>query len=309
MNLRLFIRSPRRRGRCGQTHGLPFRHLRHLSRINPIQADYSFAQALWIALALFRDLDDGFGNQRGHGGLTVIHLQSRKRKLVSGDDGREVFRAKYRPFLCLFLLQKGMDRHTRKPHAAENERAPQARRSIFYSRRLCDPRLQCRDDFTALTGVPILKGASCQKPGSCIAKQHGHLITSSHQMGIRHSPNGTLWNASWDHSGLILAVRMTFAHFSVSSAMNLAKSAAKPPNAMPPSSASRAFVVGSASAALIPWLSLSKISAGVALGRPTPCHELASYPGTNSLTLGTSGSPSHREVVVTASGRSLSPLM
>src|SRR5262249_4215691 len=65
-----------------------------------------------------------------------------------------------------------------------------------------------------------------------------------------------------DHSGLILAVRMTFAHFSLSSAMNLAKSAAEPPNAMPPSSASRAFVVGSASAALIPWLSLSIISAG-----------------------------------------------
>src|SRR5262249_47506605 len=83
-----------------------------------------------------------------------------------------------------------------------------------------------------------------------------------------------------DHSGLILAVRMTFAHFSVSSAMNLAKSAAEPPNAMPQSSASRAFVVGSASAALIPWLSLSIISAGVVLGRPTPCHELASYPGT-----------------------------
>src|SRR5262249_4517820 len=71
----------------------------------------------------------------------------------------------------------------------------------------------------------------------------------------------------------------------------------------------RAFVVGSVSAVLMPWLSLSKISAGVVLGRPTPCHELASYPGTNSLTLGTSGSPSHREAVVTASGRSLSPLM
>jgi len=118
--------------------------LRGLSRINPIQADYSFAQALWIALALFRDLDDGFGNQGGHGGLTVIHLQSRKGKLVCGDDSREVFRAKYRPFLCLFLLQKAMDRHTRKPHQAENECAPQARRSIFYSRGLCDPRLQCR---------------------------------------------------------------------------------------------------------------------------------------------------------------------
>src|SRR5262249_37769771 len=121
--------------------------------------------------------------------------------------------------------------------------------------------------------------------------------------------NDKLWNASRDHSGLILAVRMTFAHFLVSSAMNLVKSAAEPPNAMPPSSASRAFVVGSASAALIPWLSLSKISAGVVLGRPTPCHELASDPGTNSRTLGTSGSPSDREAVVTASGRSLSPRM
>src|SRR5262249_38769281 len=55
------------------------------------------------------------------------------------------------------------------------------------------------------------------------------------------SQDETLWNAGRDHSGLILAVRMTFAHFSVSSAMNLVKSAAEPPNAMPPSSASRAF--------------------------------------------------------------------
>ena len=63
-------------------------------------------------------------------GLTVIHLQSRKGKLVCGDDSRQVFRAKYCPF-CLFLLQKAMDRHTRKPHQAENECALQARR--------CDP--------------------------------------------------------------------------------------------------------------------------------------------------------------------------
>jgi hypothetical protein len=45
---------------------------RGLSRINPIQADYSFAQALWIALALFRDLDDGFGNQSLLTGLLFL---------------------------------------------------------------------------------------------------------------------------------------------------------------------------------------------------------------------------------------------
>jgi len=68
----------------------------------------------------------------------------------------------------------------------------------------------------------------------------------------------------------------TLPHFSVSSAMNLPKSAGEPASAVPPRPASRAFILGSARAALTSLLSLSTISAGVFLGAPMPCHELAS---------------------------------
>src|SRR4051794_4967942 len=78
------------------------------------------------------------------------------------------------------------------------------------------------------------------------------------------------------HSGLIPANLITLPHFSVSSAMSLPKSAADPGSTAPPRSASRAFILGSASAALISLLSLSTISAGVFLGAPMPNQELAS---------------------------------
>jgi hypothetical protein len=58
------------------------------------------------------------------------------------------------------------------------------------------------------------------------------------------SRNSGLWNVRpglQDHSGLMLAARITLPHFSVSSAMNLPKSAGEPGNAIPPRSASRAF--------------------------------------------------------------------
>src|SRR5262249_41871049 len=50
-------------------------------------------------------------------------------------------------------------------------------------------------------------------------------------------------------SGLMLAVRITLAHFSVSSAMNLPKSAGDPANTATPSSVRRFFILGSARAA------------------------------------------------------------
>src|SRR5262249_15421005 len=78
------------------------------------------------------------------------------------------------------------------------------------------------------------------------------------------------------HSGLMLAARITFAHFSVSSARSFPKSAGESASTSPPMSASRAFILGSASAALISLLSLSTISVGVFLGAPRPYTELAS---------------------------------
>jgi hypothetical protein len=58
--------------------------------------------------------------------------------------------------------------------------------------------------------------------------------------------------------------------------MSLPKSAGEPDNAVPPTSASRAFILGSARLALISLLSFSTISAGVAFGAPTPNQALAS---------------------------------
>src|SRR5215467_12432296 len=65
------------------------------------------------------------------------------------------------------------------------------------------------------------------------------------------------------YSGWMLAVRITLAHFSVSSAIIRPKSAGEPASVAPPVSPRRAFIVGSAKAALISPLSLPMISADV----------------------------------------------
>src|SRR5262249_35244601 len=111
----------------------------------------------------------------------------------------------------------------------------------------------------------------------------------------------TLRNISPDrvrHSGLMFAARITLAHFSVSSAMSLPKSAGEPGSAVAPNSESRASILGSARPALISLLSLSTISAGVDFGAPTPNQALASKPGKNSPTVGMSGSACERVAVV-----------
>ena len=79
-----------------------------------------------------------------------------------------------------------------------------------------------------------------------------------------------------DRSALMLAARITLAHFSVSSAISLPNSAGEPAITVPPRSASRALSWGSARAALISLLSLLTISAGVPVGPPTPYQPLDS---------------------------------
>src|SRR5262249_31722362 len=78
------------------------------------------------------------------------------------------------------------------------------------------------------------------------------------------------------HSGLMFAARITLAHFSVSSAISLPKSAGEPASTVPPRSASRAFILGSARAAVISLLSMSRIAPGVPLGARRPNQPLAS---------------------------------
>jgi hypothetical protein len=77
------------------------------------------------------------------------------------------------------------------------------------------------------------------------------------------------------YSGLMLAARITWPHFSVSFAKNVPNSAGELANGVLPRSASRPLIVGSVRAALISRLSLSTISAGVLLGPPTPVKEIA----------------------------------
>ena len=68
------------------------------------------------------------------------------------------------------------------------------------------------------------------------------------------------------HSTLMLASRMTFPIFSVSSAISLPNSAGEPASGVPPRSASCALKAGSASAALTARLSAAMASADVPLG-------------------------------------------
>jgi hypothetical protein len=53
----------------------------------------------------------------------------------------------------------------------------------------------------------------------CIAKGSSGLDVGS--LTRRRSPNGTLWNVGSDHSGLMLANLITFAHFSTSAVMKV----------------------------------------------------------------------------------------
>jgi hypothetical protein len=77
-----------------------------------------------------------------------------------------------------------------------------------------------------------------------------------------------------DHSILMLAARITFPHFSVSSAMSLPKSAGEPESTEPPSSVMRALIVGSTRARLISLFSFSMMSAGVFFGAVMPIQKL-----------------------------------
>jgi hypothetical protein len=106
----------------------------------------------------------------------------------------------------------------------------------------------------------------------------------------------------------VTANLITLRHFSVSSAMSFAKSAGDPARGVPPRTASRSLILGSAIPALISLFSFSIIAVGVFRGAPTPYQEVASKPGTKSLSVGMSGSPSQRVALVTASGRSV-PLL
>src|SRR5712671_1682736 len=84
------------------------------------------------------------------------------------------------------------------------------------------------------------------------------------------------WYGLADHSGFIPANLTTLLHFSVSAAMSLPKSAGEPGSTVAPRSASLAFILASARAALISLFSLAMITEAVFLGAPRPNTALAS---------------------------------
>src|SRR5262245_38178374 len=77
-----------------------------------------------------------------------------------------------------------------------------------------------------------------------------------------------------NYSALMLAARITLAHFSVSSAMSFPNPAGVSGSGTPPRSSSRCFILGSARAALISLLIISTMSDGVLLGEQLTDHPL-----------------------------------
>src|SRR5262249_8932623 len=119
-----------------------------------------------------------------------------------------------------------------------------------------------------LQHIPPISGHRPTRRAGPFSASSGHC---------RHSLNGVYGISTADrpHSALMLRARMTLPHFSVSSAISFPNSAGEG-NIMPPRSARRTFILGSARAALTSLLSLSMIAAGVFLDAPTPNHPLAS---------------------------------
>ena len=80
-------------------------------------------------------------------------------------------------------------------------------------------------------------------------------------------PLRNIGRARADHSGLMPANLTTLPHFSVSSAMSLPKSAGEPGSTVPPRSASRALILGSARAGVDLLVELVDDLGGRVLGR------------------------------------------
>ena len=74
----------------------------------------------------------------------------------------------------------------------------------------------------------------------------------------------------------MLAARITFPHLSVSSAISFSKPAGGPASTVTAKLREPGLHLGIGKAALISWLSLSTIAAGVFLGAPMPHQLLAS---------------------------------
>src|SRR5262249_38336484 len=136
--------------------------------------------------------------------------------------------------------------------------------------------------LTTLPRWPLATAARADEPGServSPARSRASadaLCARTHKVAALAARFARRRGGDLFHCALILPVRMPLAHFSVSATISFPNSAGDPTSTMPPRSASRVFMAGSASAAMTSLLSLSTISSGVFLGAATPYKLLAS---------------------------------
>src|SRR5215472_16312619 len=147
--------------------------------------------------------------------------------------------------------------------------------NAHFGRQAAESYVERSNAFALISGHRVLAD-----PSRGTIERRDELATSpfDHLVGC-HSRNGRygiFGRDRADHSALMPANLITLAHFSVSSAMSLPKSAGEPASTVPPRSARRAFIVGSSRATLISRLSLSTISVGVFLGAAMPYSALDS---------------------------------
>src|SRR6476620_1351632 len=102
------------------------------------------------------------------------------------------------------------------------------------------------------------------------------LVRRSERRGPQHGPARRGQGHARHPCALIPAKRMTFAHFSISSARKRLNSAAEQPSTTAPIAAKCALTVASLRAALISRSSMSITACGVPAGAPMPCHDVAS---------------------------------
>src|SRR5262249_30466378 len=149
---------------------------------------------------------------------------------------------------------------------------------VFGSSPLCETRSPRGHGRSTHAGRPKLRITSALENDSTTTSTVCEAVSRGrpHENGFRGTGFMEDLPGLPDQSALTPANFTTLPHFSVSSAMSLPKSLGEPVSAMPPRSASRAFILGSATPASISLLSLSMISTGVLLGAPTPNQPLAS---------------------------------
>src|SRR5215471_8808356 len=190
-------------------------------------------------------------------------------------------------------------------HPPLQGRAETARDDSFEQQRLLSLSADRRTSAGAIMPAGGHRAHGTWRLGSPVLRSFDYFPQPAHRS--MRNDSGTRFFASY--SALAPENLITLAHLSVSSAMRLVYSLGDSASISPPRSAMRVLITGSARTALISWLSVSMISAGVFFGVPIPAHALVSKPGTKSPSVGTPGSPCQRVVAVTAKGRSLPALI